>query len=183
MATILESNSFCDVLPTVMLRVEPAPVAMQHHFIVSARHGYMLPVHNYTCQVRLFFEQMPAEEMVRMQDVFALGLPLAFLLLAAPFLLWRIDLLPGYLVDIDVISWLWYLPYLLRDAVIKAAVGGRHGALGDLPQPTRSCATASAGETASSPHAGDRASARHARWPHTARAVSAAVAARDIRGC
>ncbi|RNE97481.1 hypothetical protein TraAM80_09352 [Trypanosoma rangeli] len=107
-----------------MLRLEPAPVALQHYLIISARHGYTLPIHNYTCQMRLFFEQMPAEEMVQMQNVFALGLPLAFLLLTAPFVLWRIDLLPGYLADIDVISWLWYLPYLLRGAVIKAAVGG-----------------------------------------------------------
>ncbi|RNF06933.1 uncharacterized protein Tco025E_07481 [Trypanosoma conorhini] len=123
MATILDSSAFCDLLPTVMLRVEPTREATQYYFIVSARHGYTLPLYNYTCQMRLFFTQRPAAEMARVQNVFALGLPLAFLLLTGPFVLWRIDLIPGYLTDIDVISWMWFLPCILRDALIKAAVG------------------------------------------------------------
>ncbi|RNF11984.1 hypothetical protein TcG_09068 [Trypanosoma cruzi] len=122
-ATILDSSAFCDILPTVMMRVAPTPVPTVYQFIISARHGYAAPVSNYKCQMRVFIEQDPAEEMTRMQNVFGLALPLAFLFLTAPFVLWRIDLLPGYLVDIDVVNWLWYMPYLLRDTFVNVAVG------------------------------------------------------------
>ncbi|EKF38195.1 hypothetical protein MOQ_001598, partial [Trypanosoma cruzi marinkellei] len=90
-ATILDSSAFCEILPTVMMRVAPTPVPTVYQFIISARHGYAVPVNNDKCQMRVFIEQDPAEEMARMQMLFALGLPLAFLLLTAPFILWHID--------------------------------------------------------------------------------------------
>ncbi|PWU83259.1 hypothetical protein C4B63_350g12 [Trypanosoma cruzi] len=39
-ATILDSSAFCDILPTVMMRVAPTPVPTVYQFIISARHGY-----------------------------------------------------------------------------------------------------------------------------------------------
>ncbi|KAH9600902.1 zinc finger protein [Trypanosoma melophagium] len=118
-ATMLDNSAFCELLPTVMLRVEPTPVDRSYYFIINARRGYMALASNFTCKMRVYVEQVSAETVWWQQNAFALILPLFLLICTAPFTLWHIHLIPSYIVDIDILSWMWYPPYVLRDFVLS----------------------------------------------------------------
>ncbi|ORC86762.1 uncharacterized protein TM35_000262140, partial [Trypanosoma theileri] len=121
-ATMLDNSAFCELLPTVMLRVEPSIVDQSYYFIINARRGYIATANNFTCKMRVYVDQNSAETVWWQQNAFALILPLLLLIFTTPITLWHIHIIPSYIVDIDILSWMWYPPYVLRDMLLSMMI-------------------------------------------------------------
>lgn len=118
-ATMLDTSSFCDLLPKVMLRVEPDPEPQSYVVLFQSHIGMGLGSQRRgkDCLLRVFVTRTPKERERRMQNTFALGVPLLILLLMAPMTFMHAHLLPDFMADIDVVFWLIYPAVAMRNGL------------------------------------------------------------------
>ncbi|AAZ11078.1 hypothetical protein, conserved [Trypanosoma brucei brucei TREU927] len=119
--TMLDTSNFCELLPMVMLRVEPEPEPQPYVVLLNAQLGVSGSYYRAgkDCQVKVYITQTPKEKERLMQNVFALGVPLFILLITAPITFMYAHVLKDYLADIDVVLWLVYPAVALRNTLVR----------------------------------------------------------------
>ncbi|CCD16748.1 unnamed protein product [Trypanosoma congolense IL3000] len=123
-AMVMDTSSFCDLLPTVAIRVEPEKkqsvyVAL---FDSSVGLGGGLMHRSDSCLIGVYITHTNKKMEENMQNTFAFALPLLLLVALAPITFMDAHLVSDYMADIDVILWMVYPAIGLRNAIVWLAM-------------------------------------------------------------
>lgn len=122
-AQMFDSSAFCEILPSLSLRISRVKRTRTYHAIIRSS----VPGGTYTnmtppqCQLDVYLDQKSASKQQLMQIIFSLILPLVVLLAPMPFLLRRADIIQAGMSDVDLVEWLWSPPYYMRRGIISVA--------------------------------------------------------------